>query len=174
MTDTHPWQLELDRVREHMLWTRKNTEMLLDDVALDRWYDQPAEGINHIAWQVGHIAMAQYGLALLRQRGRQQPDRELIPKSVLRAFAKDSTPSSAPLDDLAAAEIRSVFDRVHIQVLEELESYPLEKLAEPVEPPYAGQANRLGALWMSVHHEVLHAGQIGMLRRLLGYPPLER
>jgi hypothetical protein len=31
---------------------------------------------------------------------------------------------------------------------------------------------RLGALLFSSHHEMLHAGQIGVLRRLLGKAPV--
>ena len=95
-------------------------------------------------------------------------------KPFMRAFAKDSTPASSAEDALAVADILDVFNRVHSQVLKELESYPLEQLGEEVEPPYVGQATRLGALLMSAHHEMLHAGQIGMMRRLLGLAPLVR
>ncbi len=113
-------------------------------------------------------------LALLRQRGRQPLDRELMPKLFMRAFAKDSTPAGSPDGAVPVAEIQDVFDRVHCQVLKELETYPLEQLGEDVEPPYVGQPTRLGALLMSAHHEMLHAGQIGMMRRLLGLAPLVR
>jgi uncharacterized damage-inducible protein DinB len=174
MTDQAQRQTQLDMAREQIIFTRDNTNLVLSDISPDRWYEQPVEGVNHVAWQVGHIAMAQYGLALLRQRGRQPLDRELMPKPFMRAFAKDSTPASSAEDALAVADILDVFNRVHSQVLKELESYPLEQLGEEVEPPYVGQATRLGALLMSAHHEMLHAGQIGMMRRLLGLAPLVR
>jgi hypothetical protein len=39
--------------------------------------------------------------------------------------------------------------------------------------PYVeGYPNKLGALLMASHHEFLHAGQIGLLRRLLGKVPV--
>jgi len=38
--------------------------------------------------------------------------------------------------------------------------------------PYAVHANKLGGLIFCSHHEMLHAGQIGLLRRLLGKQPL--
>jgi len=174
MTDQAHWQTRLDMVRDQIIFARENTNLILADISPDRWYEQPVEGVNHVAWQVGHIAMAQYGLALLRQRGRQPLDRELMPKLFMRAFAKDSTPAGSPDGAVPVAEIQDVFDRIHGQVLKELETYPLEQLGEDVEPPYVGQPTRLGALLMSAHHEMLHAGQIGMMRRLLGLAPLER
>ena len=44
-------------------------EDLLSHIAVDDWFRQPAEGVTHVAWQVGHLAVAQYGLALKRVRG---------------------------------------------------------------------------------------------------------
>ena len=44
--------------------------------------------------------------------------------------------------------------------------------AEPVEMPYAVHANKLGCLLFCSHHEMLHAGQLGLLRRLLGKEPI--
>ena len=63
MTDQAHWQTRLDMVRDQIIFARENTSLILADIAPDRWYEQPVEGVNHVAWQVGHIAMAQYGLA---------------------------------------------------------------------------------------------------------------
>ena len=165
---------QLEMAASQIKAARQYTEILLDDIDQESWYEQPAEGINHVAWQVGHVAMAQYGLALFRQRGRKESDRELIPREFLRMFAKDSS----PLIDVdlrpEPAEIREIFDRIHEEVLRELDTYPIEELETPVDFPYVGFSNKLGSLLMSAHHEMLHAGQIGMLRRLLGKPPIER
>jgi len=38
------------------------------------WFTMPAGCPTHVAWQVGHLAMAEYGLCLFRQRGRQEID----------------------------------------------------------------------------------------------------
>ena len=174
MTDQVRPQTQLEMAASQIKAARQYTETLLADIGPESWYDQPVDGINHVAWQVGHVAMAQYGLALYRQRGRGESDRELIPREFMRMFAKDSSPSIDIEGRPDAGEIRTVFDRVHQQVLKELETYPLEELETPVDFPYVGFSNKLGALLMSAHHEMLHAGQIGMLRRLLGKPPIER
>ena len=58
------------------------------------------------------------------------------------------------------------------QALEELNAYPLDQLDDPVDEPYAAYATKYGALLFCAHHEMLHAGQIGLLRRLLGNSPI--
>ncbi|MFP6649065.1 MAG: DinB family protein, partial [Pirellulaceae bacterium] len=93
MTDQIRWQSQLEMVSSQIQFVRTYTEQLLADIDQESWYEQPIDGMNHIAWQVGHLTMAQYGLALLRQRGRESADRELIPRSYLRMFAKGSSPS---------------------------------------------------------------------------------
>jgi hypothetical protein len=38
--------------------------------------------------------------------------------------------------------------------------------------PYAAFATKFGGLLFCSHHEMLHAGQIGLLRRLIGKAPV--
>ena len=65
-----------------------------------------------------------------------------------------------------------MFDRVHAQVLKEAPSFTTEQLQEPVEAPFAAEPTKLGALLFCSHHEMIHAGQLGLLRRLLGKQPV--
>ncbi len=32
---------------------------MIDDLEPDDWYRQPVDGVSHIAWQVGHLAMCE-------------------------------------------------------------------------------------------------------------------
>jgi len=68
--------------------------------------------------------------------------------------------------------IRATLDRVHAQVLKEASSFTPEQMRESVEMPYAVEATKLGCLLFCSHHEMLHAGQLGLLRRLLGKQPV--
>jgi uncharacterized damage-inducible protein DinB len=72
----------------------------------------------------------------------------------------------------SAAEIRATLDRVHAQVLKEVAGFTEQQLTEPVDMPYAVEATKWGALLFCSHHEMLHAGQLGLLRRLLGKSPI--
>jgi hypothetical protein len=46
------------------------------------------------------------------------------------------------------------------------------ELDNPTDPPHAVFKTKLGAIEFSPQHELVHAGQIAMLRRLMGKPPL--
>ena len=54
-------------------FARNYTMISLEDLSDDDWFWVPEnthDYVTHIAWQVGHIAMSEYGLTLFRQRGR--------------------------------------------------------------------------------------------------------
>lgn len=162
----------LEIARKQIEFARGYTLSLLEGIEESDWFRQPAEGITHLAWQVGHLAMAEYGLALFRQRGRQPVDGDLMSSRFRKQFSRGTTPDPDPVNNPPLAEIRATFDRVHAQVLEELPRFTETELDTPVEPPHAVFATRLGALFFCSHHEMIHAGQIGLLRRLLGKPPI--
>ena len=64
----------LNQIRTARLYTKD----MLRHVNDDDWFRQPSEGVTHIAWQVGHLAVAEYGLALKRLRGEKGDDTQLI------------------------------------------------------------------------------------------------
>jgi hypothetical protein len=136
------------------------------------WFTMPPGCPTHVAWQVGHLAMAEYGLCLFRQRGRQEVDLELMSSNFRKLFSRGSLPEAEPTKYPNPAEIRATLDRVHAQVLREAPEFTPERLKEPVEPPFAVEATKLGCLLFCSHHEMLHAGQLGLLRRLLGKQPI--
>lgn len=158
--------------RRQIVAARQYTESLLADLEPGNWFKQPAAVNTHVAWHVGHLAMAQYGLVLFRQRGRQPGDTDLMTSRFRKQFSKGSQPDPVVENNPSLEEIREVFARVHQQALLELENYPLGQLDDPVDQPYAAYATKYGALLFCAHHEMLHAGQIGLLRRLLGKSPI--
>ena len=157
---------------EQITFARNYTSKLLDTIDHSLWFRQPAEGVSHVAWQVGHLAMGQYRLALERLRGQQPGDERLISELFLRQFGRDSVPDPDPARNPSPAEIRHVFDQVHRQVLHELASASEEDLHEAPLKPHPLFTTKLGGLFWCAQHEMVHAGQIGLLRRLLGSKPL--
>jgi DinB superfamily len=145
---------------------------ILAEIDEAEWFTLPAGSPTHVAWQVGHLAMAEYGLCLFRQRGRQPIDLELMSSGFRKLFSRGSVPEADANKYPPPAEIQATLDRVHAQVLKELPGLTAEQLKEPVEPPFAVEATKLGCLLFCSHHEMLHAGQLGLLRRLLGKQPI--
>jgi hypothetical protein len=158
---------------QQIQFARNYTLSLLGSIEESDWFAMPPQAPTHLAWQVGHVAMAQYGLGLFRIRGRQEIDTELMSSSFRKLFSKGSTPDADAGKYPAPEEIRGTFDRVYEQVMKELPLVAEASLSDPVDMPYVeGYPNKLGALLMCPHHEFLHAGQIGLIRRLLGKPPV--
>ena len=153
-------------------FSREYTQSLIADLEPSDWFRQPTEGVSHLAWQVGHLAMAQYGLCLFRMRGRADVDQSLMSSGFRKQFSKGTTPDPDPSKNPSPENICSVFNRVYEQAMLELPTFNDLVLDEVVDMPYAAIATKFGGLLFCSHHEKLHAGQIGFLRRLLGKAPV--
>jgi hypothetical protein len=158
----------LDSAIDQIESARRYTLTLIADMEPGDWFHQPAEGVTHVAWQVGHLAFAQFRLANLRIRGPRPDDSELVPDDLATLFGKGSVPSPDPSLYPDTQEIRALFDRVHERTVSDLRQLPDKILDEPSEPVHEMFSTKLGALHWAAQHEFIHAGQIGLLRRLLG------
>ncbi len=162
----------LESAIDQICTARRYTEKLIDGIDPGDWFRQPSEGVTHVAWQVGHLAMAEFRLANQRIRGPQPDDGEFVTEEFLKLFGKGSVPTPEPDRYPSAEEIRTVFDRVHQRTIEELRSLPEKVWDESSEPQHPMFSTKLGALIWTAQHEFSHAGQIGLLRRLFGKEPL--
>ena len=122
----------IDRLRRSRIFTKT----FLPDLAPDEWFWSPPEFTTHVAWQVGHLAVAQYNLCLRRVRGRTADDESLISDAFIDAFKLGSKPVAGATNNLPLEEIQRVFDGVHHQVLTELPLANDAELDVPVEPPH--------------------------------------
>jgi hypothetical protein len=161
---TIPARLEnaLERVRR----SRMYTQQFLRDLSPDDWFWSPSEYTTHIAWQVAHIAASQYSLCLRRVRGRTNEDESLISDQFIDAYKIGSTPLTGAANNLPLEEIQRVFDAVHEQALSELALFDIAELDSPVDQPHPVFKTKFGAVDYSSQHELVHAGQIAMLRRM--------
>lgn len=153
-------------------FARDYTRSLLDVAPDDCWFEIPAGLPTNLAWQIGHLAVSQYGLLMFRIRGRQPEDLELIPGKFRKAYSRGSTPSADPAGQPTADELIERLDRVNEISMRELSQLDPAVLLEPVGMPYAVFPIKLGAILFCPLHEQIHAGQIGMIRRSLGLPPI--
>ncbi len=163
-------QLAIDQI----VFARNYTVELLDQIPFEDWFRKPTGGISHIAWQVGHLTVAGHRLALWRIRGEQPTDANFFPDKSewVRMFGYDSAPEFDSSKYPAAKDIRAVLDRVHEQVQRELMAMDDTDMDQEVLHPHDFAKTKMQALHWCAHHEMLHAGQIGLLRRELGCKPL--
>ena len=119
---------------EQIVFARNYTIGLLDQTPPTEWYRQPPGGVSHVAWQVGHIAFAEYRLALWRIRDERPGDDALFSPEFKRLFGADSVPQPGPAYPPTA--LRAVLDRVHEQVLRALPGLDEAELDQPVPHPH--------------------------------------
>ena len=177
-----PVSERLETAIRRIEFVRKYTMTLLEDLEPDDWFWMPGgttggsetgDFKTHIAWQVGHIAMSEYGLTLFQQRGRnREVDAELMSSKFRKLFMRGTDPSQDIESHPSPEEILSVLDKVHQQMRTEIVTYDGDALDQELGPPTSAYGTRYGALLFAADHEMLHAGQIGLLRRLMGKAPL--
>jgi DinB superfamily len=97
-----------EQLTESIGRARDYTNYLLAATPTSDWFRMPQEAVSHIAWQVGHLAFAQYRLALERVRGKRPGDEALISSAFLEKFGRASAPVSdsqtyPPADKSAAS-----------------------------------------------------------------------
>jgi hypothetical protein len=149
-------------------FARAYTLELLEATPRELWFEQPDACRSCVAWQVGHLAVSQYGLLMFRQRGRRPEDLDLIPGRFRKQYGRGGTPPTEATGQPDAEALLERLSKVHAAALDELREADPQRLLEPVEMPYAVYPIKLGAVLFCPLHEQLHAGQIGILRRALG------
>lgn len=162
---------QIDLAIRQLVAARDYTTELVDSIPASDWFRMPHEKVTHVAWQVGHLAIAEYALALRRIRGQRHEDERLISPAFAECFGRETSPVADPARYPSIGEIRSALAAVHRQVLIELPEMSEAELDQPLDVPHRICRTKGDALWWVSRHEMLHAGQIGLLRRLLGYPP---
>ncbi len=153
-------------------FARQYTLQLLDATPRERWYEIPPGSVTNVAWQIGHLAVSQYGLMMFRIRGRRPEDLDLIPGRFRKMFGRGGTPPQSPDGLPSPAELLEKLSEVHQSAMREVSTIEPESLLEGAELPYAVYPCKLGAILFCPMHESLHAGQIGLTRRGLGLEPI--
>jgi uncharacterized damage-inducible protein DinB len=95
-----------------------------------------------------------------------------MPAAFLNRFVRDSVPEPDPAKNPTPAELRATLDRVHSYVLAELPTFADMDLSAPVVVPHGLMKTKMEIIWWCGRHEMIHAGQIGLLRRELGMKPV--
>lgn len=129
-----------------------------------RLADQPAPGVNHPAWIVGHLAMAaDYGVVMLG--GAKE-----IPDSWYQKFG----PGSKPIPERAAypskEELLKALGHAHERLGVAASSATPEQLARPQTRLFPDHFPTVGAMLchLMTTHPAVHLGQLSTWRRVNG------
>ncbi|MDA7904911.1 DinB family protein [Rhodopirellula sp.] len=167
-----------DRIIYQLERTRVLSLQMIERVPHDQWFEMPL-GVTHVAWNVGHMAIAEYFLGLVFVRGTRESDRDFIPESYVELFGYGSVATSDRSSYPSPSEMLEVLGSVHAILLNETTAMPAAELSESCKflegefdhhPIFEDKG---GALEWLGYHEHVHMGAIGLLRRELGSKPIE-
>lgn len=130
---------------------------------------RPVPGANHAAWQVGHLITAEINLLSSVPGGSPLE----LPSGFAERHGKETAAVEPPKNFLTKAEYLSVFKKVREQTLAKLDKLPDADLDKPNSGRLAQFAPTIGDLFLlTANHQLMHGGQLAVLRRKLGKPVL--
>ncbi len=145
---------------------RQWTHVLLEDLTDDEFFRQPGIHLQSAAWIIGHLTWAEWGLIAMRGHG--QP---AMGEPYHGMFGRGSTPGDGK-GYPSRAELMSERERIHRESLPLLRALTGDRLSEPIHgDPHPMMKTKADILTMVAMHEAFHAGQLALLRRLMGKPP---
>lgn len=141
----------------------------LEDLTDEQLMLRAADGVNHIAWQLGHLIASEHMLINM-----------VCPDSMPalpEGFAEQHGKETAGSDDASAfctkAEYLKLMNEQRAGALATLEKLSDEDLAKPAPEEMHRIAETVGAMFaMQGTHWMMHAGQWVIVRRQLGKPAM--
>jgi hypothetical protein len=159
-----------DAIKYALQSTHGMVGMYLSDLSDADLLARPAPSANHIAWQLGHLIVAEPHLLSQYLPGAQWP-------KLPAGFADKHTKETARLDGAAnffkKNEYLSLYGQVREATIGALEKLSDADLDRPTTGDMAKFAPNLGTmLLLNANHTMMHVGQFTAVRRKLGKPVL--
>lgn len=122
--------------------------------------------MNHVKYLSGHLLNSQYGLANLAGIDANVKWNELF-AIMGQSEAKDT------IDYPAIEEIKAEWNQLYQPTRNGLEALSAKALQGAPPAPFDQLADSVGEIWAFInHHTAYHIGQIAILRRGFGKPPM--
>ncbi len=139
------------------------------DLKPTEWHYQPVAGMNTVAWIIGHVTLIDHR----RTTALGATGLPVLPDGFADRYGQTRKPAVTQTGLDSAALLTALFLQTRERFVAAARTATLEKLSEPLTAPHPLFAD-LGesVLFVSGPHAALHIGQITVIRRLLGYPPV--
>ena len=140
----------------------------VEDLTPAEYLHRPAPTVNCAAWLLGHLALTDR-----RVLGNVLGVTDLppLPDGFERRFSRDEgCPQAEEFGD--ASVLPALFARHRDLLIETVKGLPAEALARPLPKPHPLFDTAGGAVNFMALHTMMHAGQISVIRRSLGRPPI--
>lgn len=155
-----------DVIRETINSCHSVTTAYLSDLADADLLVRPAPTANHIAWQLGHLISSER--EMISALGYAMPELPV-------GFEAAHSPETAGRDTGFAkkADYAALLERMRAATFAALDAAPESTLDQPAPEKMRSYAPTVAAVFAIIGtHELMHAGQFTVVRRLLGKPVL--
>jgi hypothetical protein len=157
-----------DAIRGALKSNQGLMQMTLADLTDADLLVRPVAGANHIAWQLGHLIVAEN--RMLKALGGEGP---ALPAGFAEQHNKDTAALDPPKGFASKAQYLELFNKTREATLAAADRIADADLDKPTEGPVARVAPTLGALAsFPASHAYMHMGQFSVVRRKLGKPVL--
>jgi hypothetical protein len=156
-----------DLIRDQIKFGDMLVQSYVGDLSDADLFIRSAPGVNHLAWQMGHLIASSQGI--LKGLGHDAP----LPAGFVEAHTKETS----SIDDPARFATKAEYLRLHGQMVEAisaaLDKTPETVLDEPGPEDMREYAPTKAATFMLLgNHLAMHAGQFVPVRRKLGKPAM--
>lgn len=146
--------------------SRRMLHMFVDDLTADERRFRACPEANCIDWLVGHLTLTEQ-----RFHAVFDATSPALPAGFEARYARDDTaPRQADYGDTAS--LMAIFDEQRNVTIETVRALPQETLMLPLVKPHPRFSTLGEAAVFCALHVTMHAGQMSMIRRVLGKPPV--
>ncbi|MBI3840307.1 MAG: DinB family protein [Planctomycetia bacterium] len=141
---------------------------LVADIPDDKMAAQPAPGMNHAAWILGHLTFVADSMIRIFD----QPF--LMPKEWVELFNVASKPTSDRARYPSKAALLEAYEKAYARLTETVKAAPSEAFErEFPNPKLRPTLPTVGVAMVHIltSHHALHLGQLSAWRRAMGMPP---
>lgn len=140
----------------------------VDDLKPTDFEHQPSPGVNCVAWTIGHLTLTDRRSLV----GLGVTDLPPLPDGYEAKFVTTKAPANVQHGYGDPAELVALFDEHRAKLIATVLAADLAKLHEPPVVPSPLFSCRGEAVLFMGLHTAMHLGQITLIRRSLGYPPI--
>jgi hypothetical protein len=131
---------------------------------------RPVPNANHIAWQIGHMILAEAGMMAEYLQGVGYPP---LPAGFKDQHDKKAAAVEPPKGFMTKQQYLDLFNKVREATIAAVSKLTDADLDKPTSGPMAQFAPTVGSLLLlQSNHTLMHAGQFSVVRRKLNKPVL--
>lgn len=147
---------------------RQALRRMCDDLTPEEFRHQPCPGANSAAWIVGHLAVT------ARRTAERLGATELpvLTEEFVGHYSATKHPAGEQAELGGKAELLSLFDVCIDKLMDAVVKLPPDALTAPPAGPSPFATNYAEAVLFGSLHITMHCGQLSVIRRSLGRPPL--